>query len=148
MWGTEGDIRFSKYFLSLWLFDIEIMFIYIRQEKTCRYGLDRSFRKRSSHVQWRGIHWKSDAWCSSRKMQHPGYCSQSTFLISHLHPEDIYALKELMTLSWITTLLWWKGLRNSMKLWAMTCRAIQDGQVVVKSSDKVWYTGEGNSKPF
>ena len=33
-----------------------------------------------------------------------------------------------------------------MKLWAMPCRVIQDGQVMVESSDKMWSTGEGNGK--
>ena len=30
----------------------------------------------------------------------------------------------------------------------MPCRATQDGQVLVKSSDKMWFTGEGNGKPL
>ena len=30
----------------------------------------------------------------------------------------------------------------------MPCRATQDGWVMVESSDKMWSTGEGNSKPF
>ena len=30
----------------------------------------------------------------------------------------------------------------------MPCRATQDGQVMVESSDKVWSTGEKNSKPL
>ena len=30
----------------------------------------------------------------------------------------------------------------------MPCRATQDGQVMVESSDKTWSTGEGNGKPF
>ena len=30
----------------------------------------------------------------------------------------------------------------------MTCRATQDGQVMVESSDKMWFTGEGNGKPL
>ena len=30
----------------------------------------------------------------------------------------------------------------------MPCRAIQDGQVMVQSSDKMWSPGEGNSKPL
>ena len=34
-----------------------------------------------------------------------------------------------------------------MKLWAMPCRATQYGQVMVESSDKMWFTGEGNDKP-
>ena len=28
------------------------------------------------------------------------------------------------------------------------CRATQDGRVIVKSSDKMWSTGEGNGKPL
>ena len=35
-----------------------------------------------------------------------------------------------------------------MKLWAMQCRATQDRQVRVESSDKMWSTGEGNDKPL
>ena len=35
-----------------------------------------------------------------------------------------------------------------MKLWAMPCRATQDGWVIVESSDKMWSTGEGNGKPL
>ena len=30
----------------------------------------------------------------------------------------------------------------------MQCRATQDGQVMVESSDKTWSTGEGNAKPL
>ena len=30
----------------------------------------------------------------------------------------------------------------------MLCRAMQDGQVMVESSDKTWSTGEGNGKPL
>ena len=35
------------------------------------------------------------------------------------------------------------ALSNSMKLWAIPCRATQDGRVMVESSDKMWSTGEG-----
>ena len=35
-----------------------------------------------------------------------------------------------------------------MKLWAMPCRATQDGRVMVESSDKMWSPGEGNGKPL
>ena len=35
-----------------------------------------------------------------------------------------------------------------MKPWAMLCRATQDRQVMVESSDKTWSTGEGNGKPL
>ena len=40
------------------------------------------------------------------------------------------------------------NLSGSMKLWAMPCRATQDRQVMVESSDKTWSTGEGNGKPL
>ena len=30
----------------------------------------------------------------------------------------------------------------------MLCRAIQEGLVIVESSDKKWSTGEGNGKPL
>ena len=35
-----------------------------------------------------------------------------------------------------------------MKLWAMPCRATQNGQVMVESSEKMWSTEEGNDKPL
>ena len=38
-------------------------------------------------------------------------------------------------------------LSNSMKLWAMPCKATLDRQVMVESFDKMWSTGEGNGKP-
>ena len=44
--------------------------------------------------------------------------------------------------------IWTTALSNSMKLWAMSCRATQDRQVIVESSDKTWSTGEGNGKPL
>ena len=40
------------------------------------------------------------------------------------------------------------ALSNSMKLWAMPCRATQDRWVMVESSDNMWSTGEGNGKPL
>ena len=41
---------------------------------------------------------------------------------------------------------WTTPLSNSMKVWAMPCRATQDGWVMVESSDKTWSTGKGNGK--
>ena len=43
---------------------------------------------------------------------------------------------------------WTTALSNSMKVWAMPCRATQDGQVMMESSDKTWSTGEGNANHF
>ena len=42
----------------------------------------------------------------------------------------------------IKLITWTTALSNSMKLWAMPCRATQDGRVMVESSDKTWSTGE------
>ena len=50
--------------------------------------------------------------------------------------------------SWPTALLWQRGLHNSMKLWIMWCSATEDGWVMVKSSDKMWFTAEGNGTPL
>ena len=50
--------------------------------------------------------------------------------------------------SWITDLLWWRGLHHSMKLWSMPFRAMQDGLVIVKSFDKIWFMGEVNGNPL
>ena len=40
------------------------------------------------------------------------------------------------------------SLSNSVKLWAMPCRATQDRQVMMERSDKMWSTREGNGKPL
>ena len=39
-------------------------------------------------------------------------------------------------------------LSKSMIQWAMLCRATQNRQVMVESSDKMWSSGEGNGKPL
>ena len=46
----------------------------------------------------------------------------------------------------INLITWITALSNSMKLWAMPCRATQDRWVIVESSDKMLSTGEGNGK--
>ena len=49
----------------------------------------------------------------------------------------------------ITNLITWTtALSNSMKLWAMPCRATKDRWVMVESTDKTWSSGEGNGKPL
>ena len=49
---------------------------------------------------------------------------------------------------WTKLITWITALSDSMKLWAMPCRAPQDRQVMVESSDRTWSTGEGNGKPL
>ena len=46
----------------------------------------------------------------------------------------------------INLITWTTAFSNSMELWAMPCRATQDGQVMVESFDKMWSFGEGNGK--
>ena len=48
----------------------------------------------------------------------------------------------------IKLITWTTALSNSMKLWAMSCRATQDGWVIVESSDKTWSTEGENGKPL
>ena len=49
------------------------------------------------------------------------------------------------TPSWIKALSWERHLHE---LWAILCRPTQDRSVIVKSSDKMWSTGESNGKPL
>ena len=60
----------------------------------------------------------------------------------------IIILNEVSHRKLIKLITWTTALSNSMKLWAMLCRATQDGWVMVESSDKTWSTGEGNGKPL
>ena len=56
-----------------------------------------------------------------------------------------FFMVQLLDLHMIT---WISALCNSVKLWAMLCRASQNGWVMVDHSDKMWSTGEGNCKPL
>ena len=64
------------------------------------------------------------------------YASEGRQNENHNHKK----LSKLIT--WIT------DLSNSMKSWGMPWRVIQDGQVMMESSDKTWSTGEGDGKPL
>ena len=48
----------------------------------------------------------------------------------------------------IKLITWTTALSKSMELWAMPCRATQDGRIMVESSDRMWSTGERNGKPL
>ena len=56
---------------------------------------------------------------------------------------EMNAIVLLFEHSWITSLLWQKSLCNSMKLWAMPCRATQNGHVIEETSDKISALEEG-----
>ena len=67
---------------------------------------------------------------------------------SYPHPSE-GRQKESQNHRKITKMITWiPALCNSVRLWAMPCRASQDGQVMVESSDKTWSTGEENGKPL
>ena len=69
----------------------------------------------------------------------------SSFLILLLQRADRLKISHRKLTNLIT---WTTALSNSMKLWAIPCRATQDGQVMVEGSEKMWSTGEGNGKPL
>ena len=48
----------------------------------------------------------------------------------------------------IKLITWITASSNSMKIWAMPCRATRDKWVMVENSDKKWSTGEGNANYF
>ena len=48
----------------------------------------------------------------------------------------------------IKLITWTTALSNSVELWAVLCRAMEDGWVMVECSDKTWSTGERNGKPL
>ena len=66
----------------------------------------------------------------------PKYCSFS------ISPSEEYSDLVSFRIVWFDLLaVQWRDLCNSMKLWVMPCRAIQFGWVIVKSSDKIGFTG-------
>ena len=57
-------------------------------------------------------------------------------------------MKTTITKKLIKLITWTTALSNSIKPRAMPCRATQDGWVMVKISDKMWSTEEGNGTPL
>ena len=72
--------------------------------------------------------------------------SPGNFLTQGSNPGLTHCRQTLYHLSNLIT--WTIALCNSMKPWAVWCRATQEGQVMVENSDKTWSTGEGNGKPL
>ena len=50
--------------------------------------------------------------------------------------------------SWITALWRQMDLCNLIHLWVVPGRTTQDGLIIVKSCDKMWFTGVGNYNPL
>ena len=90
-------------------------------------------------------------WCSAVFMVRFSHLYMTTRktkkqeLKSYSFQNENHSHRELIKMiTWITA----SALCNSMKLWAMPCRATRDRQVMVESSDYTWSPGEGNGKPL
>ena len=81
-----------------------------------------------------------DYWITILHVKLEQYCKETTL---HFLKRNVWIISPL----WVIALSCWRGLCNSMKLWAMLCRTIQDGWAIAESSDKKWYTGGRNGKP-
>ena len=57
-------------------------------------------------------------------------------------------LKTTITKKLTNLITWTTALTNWMKLWAMSSGVIQDRQVMMESSDKMWSPGEVNVNPL
>ena len=71
------------------------------------------------------------------------YLALPPSLLEPLHCREPWDHRKLTNL-----ITWTTALSNSMKLWAMLCRATQDGWIMVQSSDRMWSNGKGNGKPL
>ena len=76
------------------------------------------------------------------------YCSFVTLSIFSLHITSFWETENHNHRKLPNLTTWSTALSHSMKLWAMPCRATQDGWDMVQSSDKTWSTGEANGKPL
>jgi len=120
--------------------------------------LEEGMATHSSMLAWR-IQWTEEPGrlqsMGLQRVRHDWATKHSTGKIStgkRIHRIPVCLRRDSSTLlewvTWITALSWWRGLHNSMNLWAMPCRATKDRQVIVKSSDKTWPPGGGNGKPL
>ena len=87
---------------------------------------------------WLSGSWRSSLYSSSVYCCHLSYPSPSEGRQTENHNHR--KLTKLIT--------WTRALSNSMKPWAMPYRNTKNGQVMVKSSDKTWSSGEGNANHF
>ena len=77
----------------------------------------------------------------------PSFSSVAHLCLTLCDPMDCSRLVENHNQRKLTNLVTWNtAFSNSMKLWAMPHRAIQDRWVMVESSDKTWSAGEGTGK--
>ena len=91
------------------------------------------------------LDWQVWSPCSPRDSQESFPTPQSKSINSlalRWQDENHNHRKLTKLITWIT------ALSNSIKPWAMPCRATQDGQVIVESSDKAWSLAKGMGNQF
>ena len=103
---------------------------------------------------------KIKIWIKDLLSMAPSIRTRPSFLLSQSLPPGSFhkpliflhqradRMKTTITEKLTNLITWTTVLSNSMKLWAMPCRATQDRRVMVESSVKTWSTGEGNGKPL
>ena len=82
------------------------------------------------------------------RFSHSQSLSSESFHKLHPYPSEVTQNENHNHRKLAKLITWITALSNSMKLWAMLCRATQDGWVTVESSEKTWSTEEGNDKPL
>ena len=90
--------------------------------------------------------WPVGRWPKGGKAPLPGEMFCPSTWVEWGRPPTVYTGLTHQAPSWITALSWQRGLRNSMKLWAMPCRTTQDRCVILESSDKTSSIGGGIGK--
>ena len=97
-------------------------------------------------------HWVSDGIQPSHPLSSPSppafNLCQHQGLFLHHHPSEGRQTENQNHRKLTNLITWTTALSDSVKLWDLLCRATQDRQVMVESSDKMWSTGEGNGKPL
>ena len=105
--------------------------------------------------------WDKDMMCAGTERLHsqnvknkgPSFPFSESFPSGSIHKPLYFSIKwqtdwKLQSQKLTNLTFWTTALSNSMKLWAMMCRATQDRWVMMEISDKTWSTGEGNGKPL
>ena len=103
-----------------------------------------------SRIQFRSTLSKWTFWTASTRSTLPtAVCSgrsKEAWIQSHVPRET--SNSQILPLGGSQVITWITAFCNSMKLQAMPCRATQDRQVMVESSDKMWSSVEENGKPL
>ena len=171
----DQGILFSKFLLALallhsvlqgqicWLLQVFLHFLLcipvpynekdifggISSWRSCRSSQNHSTSASSAHQQKIGlkIYWawpclsEQDPVFPSVSLSHQKASVSLLYYLSEGTQNENHNHRKLINL-----ITWTTALFNSVKPWAMLCRATQDGPVIVENSDKMWSPAEGNGK--